>query len=94
MDLINRHTSPELSSESGSERCESNFINSIRTQATKEAYQFYFEKYRKFALGNVIDDRLIIENQVVDFLLSLKNRGLSYHSVKCYFSASAFLYNE
>ncbi|MDQ6862334.1 MAG: tyrosine-type recombinase/integrase [Thermoproteota archaeon] len=74
------------------QRYESNFINSIRTAATRKSYQFYFEKYRKFALGNVIDDRLIIENQIVDFLLSLKNRGLSYHSVKCYFSAIAHFY--
>jgi integrase len=73
-------------------RFETNFINSIRTAATKKSYQFYFEKYRKFALGNVIDDRLIIENQIIDFLLSLKNRGLSYHSVKCYFVAIAHFY--
>lgn len=75
-----------------SQRYESNFINSIRTQATKKSYQFYFEKYRKFALGNIIDDRLIIENQIIDFLLSLKNRGLSYASVKNHFCAIAHYY--
>ncbi len=74
------------------QRYESNFINSIRTQATKKSYQFYFEKYRKFALGNIIDDRLIIENQIVDFLLSLKKRGLSYSSVKNHFCAIAHYY--
>jgi integrase len=74
------------------QRYESNFINSIRTEATKKSYQFYFEKYRKFALGHILDDRTIIENQIIDFLLSLKNRGLSYHSVKCYFSAIAHFY--
>jgi integrase len=75
-----------------SQRLESNFLNSIRSEATKKCYQFYFNKYREFAHGNVIDDRLIIENQIVDFLLSLKKRGLVSKSVKAYFVAIAHYY--
>jgi integrase len=74
------------------QRYESNFINSIRSEATRKYYQFYFEKYRKFTLGNVIDDRQIIENQIIDFLLSLKHRGLAYKSVKCYLCAITHFY--
>jgi len=75
-----------------SQRLESNFLNSIRSETTRKCYQFYFNKYREFALGNVIDDRLIIENQIVDFLLSLKKRGLVSKSVKAYFVAIAHYY--
>jgi integrase len=75
-----------------SQRLESNFLNSIRSEATRKCYQFYFNKYREFALGNVIDDRLIVENQIVDFLLSLKKRGLVSKSVKAYFVAIAHYY--
>lgn len=75
-----------------SQRLESNFLNSIRSEATKTCYQYYFKKYREFVKGNVIDDRLIVENQIVDFLLSLKNRGLVSKSLKSYFVAIAHYY--
>jgi len=75
-----------------SQRLESNFLNSIRSEATRKCYQFYFNKYREFAHGNVIDDRLIVENQIVDFLLSLKKRGLVSKSVKAYFVAIVHYY--
>jgi integrase len=75
------------------QRYESNFINSIRTEATRTFYQFYFNKYREFVKGKVLGDRIIIENQIIDFLLSLKARGLTYHSARCYFGAIAHFYN-
>ena len=73
-------------------RYESNFLNSIRSKTTKKSYQFYFNKYREFVKGKVLDDSRIIENQIIDFLLSLKDRGLASVTIKSYFSAIAHFY--
>jgi hypothetical protein len=72
-------------------RYESNFLNSIRSKTTKKSYQFYFNKYREFVKGKVLDDSKIIESQIIDFLLSLKDRGLTSVSIKSYFSAIVVL---
>jgi integrase len=69
-----------------------NFLNSIRTETTRKYYQFYFSKYSEFVKGNLIADTRIIESQIIDFLLSLKNRGLRYHSVRAYLYGIAHFY--
>ena len=60
------------------QRYELNFLNSIRADTTKKCYQFYFKKYKEFVNGKVLgDSRITIDNQIIDFLLSLKAKGLS-----------------
>jgi integrase len=74
-------------------RYESNFLNSIRTDATRQAYKFYFKKYSEFVNGNILGkDTRKIEIQIIDFLVSLKKRGLVYSSVKSHFCAIAHFY--
>jgi integrase len=75
-----------------SQRLESNFINSISSKATKKLYEFCFNKYREFTKDNLIDDHKTIENQIIDFIFSLKKRGLSQRSVKSYFVAISHFY--
>jgi integrase len=74
------------------QRYETNFVNSISSKATRKMYQFCFKKYREFTNDNLITDSKTIENQIIDFLFSLKNRGLSQLSVKSYFCAIAHFY--
>lgn len=74
------------------QRYELNFLNSIRSEATKKYYQFYFKKYSEFVNGNLLGDNRIIESQIIDFLVSLKRRGLTYDSTKCYLYAIAHFY--
>lgn len=89
-----RHRKVSLNLTSNFQRYESNFLNSIRTDATRKAYKFYFKKYREFVKGDLIDntDIKIIESQIIDFLVSLRNRGLTYSSVKSHFCAIAHFY--
>ena len=75
-----------------SQRLESNFLNSINSKATRKMYQFCFQKYTEFANDNLITDSKTIENQLIDFLLYLKNRGLASKSVKSYFCAITHYY--
>jgi integrase len=75
-----------------SQRLESNFLNSISSKATSKLYQFCFNKYREFTNDNLIGDHKTIENQIIDFIFSLKNRGLSQRSVKTYFVAITHFY--
>jgi site-specific recombinase XerD len=73
---------------------ERNFINSIRSKATRESYRWYFSKYRKFVNEKIIhDDPKIIENQIIDFFLYLKQKGLSYNSLRPYLAAITHFYS-
>ena len=74
------------------QRYELNFLNSIRSEATRKYYRYYFSKYSEFVKGNLLGDTRIIESQVIDFLLSLKNKHLTFDSIKCYFAAITHFY--
>jgi integrase len=74
------------------QRHEINFLNSIRTETTRKYYQFYFNKYSEFVKGNLLGENRIIEGQIIDFLLSLKNKGLTFDSIRCYFFGIAHFY--
>jgi hypothetical protein len=57
-------------------------------------YQFYFNKYTEsVGKGNLlVGDSKIIESQVIDFLFSLRSKGLTSSSLKGYFCAIAHFY--
>jgi hypothetical protein len=74
-----------------------NFINSIRSATTKKSHLWYLDKYKGFLQNNkrpllIIQDSKIVENKVIDFLLSEKQRGLSYNSVTTSLNAVAHFY--
>lgn len=74
-------------------RYESNFINSIRSISTRRTYEFRFNKYREFASDKLLlADSRLIENQIIDFIFSLKKRGLRQGSLNGYLSAITHFY--
>jgi integrase len=74
-------------------RYESNFINSIGSISTRRTYEFRFNKYREFASDKLLlSDPRLIENQIIDFIFSLKKRGLRQGSLNGYLSAIIHFY--
>jgi len=66
----------------------SNFINSVRSEATRRSYQHYLKKFQEFYEGkDILFDGNIkqIEQNIITYLLSIKEKGLSHHHIKCTF---------
>ena len=70
-----------------------NFVNTIRAQATKKMYIFYFKKYSEYVKDNIIrESTKEIETQVIDYLLSLKSNNLSQSAINSNVSAIIHFY--
>jgi integrase len=72
------------------------FLNSIKSVETKKAYPIYFKKYVEF-VGNYNNlfcqnDPRLIERKIIDFIISLKDRGLTFSAVKNYVTAIMSFY--
>jgi hypothetical protein len=65
------------------------FLESIRLPETKKVYTIYFKKYVEFMGGEESDlfcgnDPRLIERHIIDFIISLKERGLGYFAIRNY----------
>src|SRR5436309_2785707 len=69
-----------------------NFVESIKTEATKKTYVFLFNKYRQFVNDKIISEPKLIEAQIIDYLLCLKTKEYSQHSIECNLSAIIHFY--
>jgi integrase len=65
------------------------FINAIRSPATKKGYENSLIRYCKYLKLKNIDDLLLhssnpkfIESQIIDFIMSLRQDGVSYATIK------------
>ena len=61
-----------------------NFINSLKSEVTKKEYEREIRLYMKFCNVSKLSDLLSIvepQKQIINYLMSLKERGLSYNSV-------------
>jgi hypothetical protein len=60
-----------------------NFINAIKSPATKEAYETSLMRYLNHVKKTGTDDLLVntepryIESQIIDYIISLRNNGVS-----------------
>lgn len=66
-----------------------NFINAIKSPATQRAYRNALRRYLNHIKREKIDDLLIhvsnpryIESQIIDYIMSLRNSGISYATIK------------
>jgi integrase len=59
-----------------------NFLESIRTQAARETYDFHFKKFTQFiedAEGYLLNENpRVIESRIIDYIIYLKNKGRSH----------------
>jgi len=83
-------TEVSLSSQSQYEgRTWANFIDALRSPATKQAYPNSLKRYLRFHKLNSIDDLLThasdpkyIEQQIIDYIRALKNDGIGYSTIQ------------
>jgi integrase len=66
-----------------------NFVNAIRSPATKQVYVNSLKRYMNHLKLTGIDDLLIhqsdkkiLESQIIDYIMSLRNDGISYNTIK------------
>jgi hypothetical protein len=65
-----------------------NFINAIKSAATKEAYETSLRRYLTHIKKTGTDDLLVntepryIESQIIDYIMSLRNNGVSYAAIQ------------
>ena len=59
------------------------FLESCRSEETKNSYQLSFQKYMKFVGDDLFfeNNPRIIESKIIVFILSLKNNGKSHGAI-------------
>ena len=86
-----------ISINNSSSRCYFNFINSIRSPASRKTYEFVIRKYMQYYNVFDVDDLLlllapdIIENQIIKWLVSLRET-VSYVTRRTYMAAILTFY--
>ena len=65
------------------------FINAIKSPATQEGYRNSLRRYLKYLKLREVDDLLLhasgpkyIESQIIDYIMSLRNSGVSQRTIK------------
>jgi len=70
------------------------FLENCRSQETRNSYQLSFQKYIEF-VGNDLcfgNNPRMIESKIIEFILSLKNKGKSYGAILNYLNAIKSFY--
>jgi site-specific recombinase XerD len=70
------------------------FLESCRSQETRNSYQLSFQKYIEF-VGNDLffgNNPRMIESKIIEFILSLKNNGKSHGAILNYLNAIKSFY--
>jgi hypothetical protein len=84
LNSLNRRSYKQLAEEESlllSKQAYRNFVNSINSQATKRTYVFALQKFMQFLnlkdieqlINNYKDQTKLIESQIIDFIVTLKN---------------------
>lgn len=70
------------------------FLSSIKSEETKEHYQYYLQKYFDFAGGSTSTlENKTIENKIIKFVLQLKEQGKTYSAIQNYLAPIKLYYN-
>ena len=70
------------------------FLKSIRSQETKAVYKLAFQKYIDFVGDDLFCDNnpRLIESKIIEFILSLRDKGKSHGAIHNYFCAIKSFY--
>jgi Phage integrase, N-terminal SAM-like domain len=58
-----------------------NFVNSIKSNVTKKIYKYNLRLFMEFCGINKFEGLIGQENQIIAYLMSLREKKLSYNSV-------------
>lgn len=73
-----------------------NFLESIRTKAARETYDFHFKKFTQFidsAEGNLLNENpRVLESRIIDYIIYLRNKGRSHSLISTAVCAISHFY--
>ena len=70
-----------------------NFINSIKSDITKKIYEYNLKLFMEFCGVEKFEDLIGQENQIITYLMSLREKKLSYNSISTRLNAIYHFYD-
>jgi site-specific recombinase XerD len=71
----------------------SNFITSIKSAVTKKIYQYNLRLFMEFCNINKFEELIGRQNQIIPYLMSLREKKLSYNSISTRLNAIYHFYD-
>jgi integrase len=71
----------------------SNFVNSIKSGVTKKIYVYNLRLFMEFCDIDKFEDLIGLQNQIIPYLMSLRERKLSYNSISTRLNAIYHFYD-
>ena len=78
-----------IATNNGQNHCYLNFVNALKSPATRESYENSLHRYMNHLKITNIDNLLtnaakprLIEAQIIDYIMSLRNEGVAYSTIK------------
>ena len=71
----------------------SNFVNSIKSDVTKKVYEYNLRLFMEFCGINKFQDLIGRQNQIITYLMSLREKKLSYNSISTRLNAIYHFYD-
>jgi site-specific recombinase XerD len=71
----------------------SNFVNSIKSGVTKKIYEYNLRLFIEFCGVDKFEDLIGLENQIIPYLMSLREKKLSYNSISTRLNAIYHFYD-
>jgi site-specific recombinase XerD len=70
-----------------------NFINSIKSDITKKIYEYDLKLFMEFCGVEKFEDLIGQQNQIITYLMSLREKKLSYNSISTRLNAIYHFYD-
>ena len=71
----------------------SNFINSIKSDVTKKIYEYNLRLFMEFCSIDKYEDLIGQENKIIPYLMSLRDKKLSFNSISTRLNAIYHFYD-
>ena len=71
----------------------SKFVNSIKSDVTKKIYEYNLRLFMEFCGINKFEDLIGRQNQIITYLMSLREKKLSYNSISTRLNAIYHFYD-
>jgi len=71
----------------------SNFINSIKSEVTKQVYEYNLKLFMEFCGVDKFEDLIGRQNEIIPYLMSVREKKLSYNSISTRLNAIYHFYD-
>ena len=70
-----------------------NFVNSIKSNVTRKIYEYNLRLFMQFCGVDKFEDLIGQQNQIIPYLMSLREKKLSYNSISTRLNAIYLFYD-